>query len=118
MPRMLSCAIWCGHRQVRPLGSRTATNAAERRIITQAAFGSAACAKCHTISGTPGKGRFGPDLTRHEPRHHCCGAATTRLELRLWIKNPDAVKPGSKMPAMGLTDQDVDAVAAYLETAR
>jgi cytochrome c oxidase subunit II len=36
--------------------------------------------------------------------------------LRLWIRNPDAIKPGSKMPAMGLSDRDVDAVATYLET--
>jgi cytochrome c oxidase subunit 2 len=45
-------------------------------------------------------------------------APNTPEKLRLWIKNPDAIKPGSKMPAMGLTDQDVDAVATYLETLR
>jgi cytochrome c1 len=38
--------------------------------------------------------------------------------LRLWIKNPEAIKPGSKMPAMGLIDGDVDAITAYLETLR
>ena len=47
------------------------------------------------------------------------GAALNTAEhLRLWIRNPDAIKPGSKMPAMGLSDQDVNAVAAYLETLR
>jgi len=47
------------------------------------------------------------------------GAALNTAEnLRLWIQNPDAIKPGSKMPAMGLTDQEVDAVATYLETLR
>jgi cytochrome c oxidase subunit 2 len=45
-------------------------------------------------------------------------APNTPQKLRLWIRNPDAIKPGSKMPAMGLTDQDVDAVATYLETLR
>jgi cytochrome c oxidase subunit 2 len=45
-------------------------------------------------------------------------AGNTPEKLLLWIKNPDAIKPGSKMPAMGLTDQEVDAVAAYLETLR
>jgi cytochrome c1 len=35
--------------------------------------------------------------------------------LRLWIPNPDVIKPGSRMPAMGLSEQDVDAVATYLE---
>ena len=45
-------------------------------------------------------------------------APNTPTTLRLWIKNPDAIKPGSKMPAMGLSDQDLDAVTAYLETLR
>jgi cytochrome c oxidase subunit 2 len=45
-------------------------------------------------------------------------AANTHERLRLWIKNPDAIKPGSKMPAMGLSDPDLDAVTAYLETLR
>jgi cytochrome c oxidase subunit 2 len=45
-------------------------------------------------------------------------ALNTPQKLRLWIKNPDSIKPGSKMPAMGLNDQDLDAVTAYLETLR
>jgi cytochrome c oxidase subunit 2 len=79
-----------------------------------------ACANCHTISGTPAKGRFGPDLTHIMSRDTIAAGAAlnTPQKLRLWIKNPDAIKPGSKMPAMGLTDQDVDAVATYLETLR
>jgi cytochrome c oxidase subunit 2 len=38
--------------------------------------------------------------------------------LRLWIQNPAAIKPGSLMPAMELNDQDLDALTAYLETLR
>jgi cytochrome c oxidase subunit 2 len=34
----------------------------------------------------------------------------------LWIQNPDAIKPGSLMPAMQLTDADLDALVRYLET--
>ena len=40
----------------------------------------------------------------------------TVIKARLWIRKPDAIKPGSKMPAMGLSDGDVAAVASYLET--
>jgi len=43
-------------------------------------------------------------------------AANTPENLRLWIRNPDAIKPGSLMPAMNLSDADVNAVAAYLES--
>jgi cytochrome c oxidase subunit II len=83
-------------------------------------FESTACVNCHTISGTPAKGRFGPDLTHLKSRDTIAsGAASNTHEmLSLWIRNPDAIKPGSKMPAMGLSDQDSSAVTAYLETLR
>jgi cytochrome c oxidase subunit 2 len=83
-------------------------------------FESTACVNCHTVSGTPAKGRFGPDLTHLMSRDTIAAGAApnTPQMLRLWIKDPDAIKPGSKMPAMGLSDQDVGAVAAYLETLR
>jgi cytochrome c oxidase subunit 2 len=45
-------------------------------------------------------------------------AANTPEKLRQWIRNPDAIKPGARMPAMGLSERQVEAVAAYLETLR
>jgi cytochrome c oxidase subunit II len=83
-------------------------------------FESTACVNCHTISGTPAKGRFGPDLTHLMSRDTiAAGAANNTPDmLSLWIRNPDAIKPGSKMPAMGLSDRDASAVTAYLETLR
>ena len=45
------------------------------------------------------------------------GAVTNTPEnLRLWIQNPDTFKPGCLMPAMTLTDHELDAVTAYLLT--
>jgi cytochrome c oxidase subunit 2 len=84
----------------------------------QRIFESTACVNCHTVSGSPAKGRFGPDLTHLMSRDTIAAGAApnTPEKLRLWIHNPDALKPGSKMPAMGLSDRDADAVAAYLET--
>jgi cytochrome c oxidase subunit II len=86
----------------------------------QRIFESTSCVNCHTISGTAATGKFGPDLTHLMSRETIAAgaAANTQEVLRLWIKNPDAIKPGSKMPAMGLNDRDVDAVTAYLETLR
>jgi cytochrome c oxidase subunit 2 len=86
----------------------------------QRIFESTACVNCHTISGTAATGKFGPDLTHLMSRETIAAGAApnTHEKLRLWIKNPDAVKPGSKMPAMGLIDRDVDAITAYLETLR
>jgi cytochrome c oxidase subunit II len=36
--------------------------------------------------------------------------------LRDWIKDPDHLKKGSLMPAMQLSDEQIDAVVAYLST--
>jgi cytochrome c oxidase subunit 2 len=63
-------------------------------------------------------GRFGPDLTHLMSRETIASGAAlnTPENLRLWIQNPDAIKPGSKMPAMGLSDHQLDAVTVYLTT--
>ena len=68
--------------------------------------------------GTNGTGRFGPDLTHLMSRTTIAAGAARNTEenLRLWIENPDAIKPGSLMPAMKLSDADLDALVRYLET--
>lgn len=83
-------------------------------------FETTACINCHTVSGTVASGRFGPDLTHLMSRETiAAGAASNTPEnLRLWIRNPDAIKPGSLMPAMQLSEQQLDALTAYLETLR
>jgi cytochrome c oxidase subunit 2 len=45
-------------------------------------------------------------------------APNTRENLRRWIRNPDDIKPGSRMPAMNLTERELDAVTAYLASLR
>ena len=81
-------------------------------------FESTACVNCHAIAGTSANGRFGPDLTHLMSRSTIAsGAAENTAEsLRLWIQNPDAIKPGSLMPAMKLNESDLDALVKYLRT--
>src|ERR1700731_4576068 len=81
-------------------------------------FETTACINCHSVAGTMATGRFGPDLTHLMSRETiAAGAALNTPEnLRLWIRNPDAIKPGSLMPAMQLNDRDLDVLTAYLET--
>jgi len=83
-------------------------------------FETTACINCHAISGTAANGRFGPDLTHLMSRDTIAsGAADTTTEnLRLWIQEPDAIKPGSLMPAMRLNDADLDALVRYMESLR
>lgn len=84
----------------------------------QRIFETTACINCHAVSGTGADGRFGPDLTHLMSRETIASgaAANTPENLRRWMQNPDSIKPGSKMPAMGLSDQQLDAVTAYLAT--
>jgi cytochrome c oxidase subunit II len=83
-------------------------------------FERTACINCHTVQGTAANGRFGPDLTHLMSRDTIASGAApnTKEELRRWIENPDAIKPGSKMPAMGLDKSQADEVTAYLVTLR
>jgi cytochrome c oxidase subunit II len=83
-------------------------------------FGANACVNCHTVAGTTAKGRFGPDLTHLMSRDTIASGATpnTPENLRAWIRDPGVLKPGCLMPAMGLSDPQIDAVTGYMETLR
>jgi cytochrome c oxidase subunit 2 len=86
----------------------------------QRIFERTACMNCHAVAGTAANGRFGPDLTHLMSRDTIAsGAARNTAEsLRAWIKDPGVMKPGSKMPAMGLSDSELNALTQYLETLR
>ena len=86
----------------------------------QKIFQHTACITCHAVGGTVANGRFGPDLTHLMSRDTIASGAApnTPANLRHWIQDPDAIKPGSKMPAMGLSDPELNSVTAYLETLR
>jgi len=86
----------------------------------QRIFETTACINCHTVAGTIANGHFGPDLTHLMSRDTiAAGAAKNTPEnLRQWILNPAAIKPGSLMPAMQLSGPELDALTAYLETLR
>jgi len=130
------CAQYCGTQHAKMLlrvyvdtpkdfnawvrAQQQSANQDEKEAAGRHVFESTACLNCHAIGGTNGTGRFGPDLTHLMSRHTlAAGAAENTPEnLRLWIDNPDAIKPGSLMPAMKLSDADLDALVRYLETLR
>jgi cytochrome c oxidase subunit II len=79
-----------------------------------------ACASCHTIRGTAAQGDVGPDLT-HVASRGTLAALTipnTPDFLGRWIKDPQHVKPGNRMPGLQLSDPDVRDIVAYLEALR
>jgi cytochrome c oxidase subunit 2 len=68
------------------------------------------CITCHAIQGTDATGELGPDLT-HLASRRTIGAGLlplTRANLAGWIANPQAVKPGVKMPAADLAAEDLN----------
>jgi len=81
-------------------------------------FEATACINCHTVRGTVADGRFGPDLTHLMSRDTLAAGIIPNNDanLRAWIQNPNAIKPGSLMPAMNLSDRELDQVTAYLLT--
>jgi mono/diheme cytochrome c family protein len=75
----------------------------------EAAFKNNGCYGCHMIGkfGTP----IGPDLStvgrRYDPEY-----------LTRWLRDPAMQRPSAHMPALELTDADVQALAAYLGSLR
>lgn len=83
-------------------------------------FDENACAGCHTIAGTRAEGTIGPNLT-HLASRATIAALTienTPHELGRWVRDPQAIKPGAKMPGLPLSDEDFHAIVAYLEGLR
>jgi cytochrome c oxidase subunit 2 len=82
-------------------------------------YRTSACVGCHTIRDVSG-GVVGPDLTHFGSRATIAGGmlANTPDDLARWLKDPPAVKPGSLMPNLGLSDADVATLVAYLRSLR
>jgi mono/diheme cytochrome c family protein len=75
----------------------------------EAAFKNNGCYGCHIIgkAGTP----IGPDLTQ-------VGRKYPAEYLVRWLRDPALQRPSAHMPALELTDADVQALAAYLGSLR
>jgi len=85
-----------------------------RQLTTQGA-----CAGCHIIDGTPAQfGRAGPNLT-HLARRSTIAAGimdNNADNLFHWIDRPQEIKPGALMPSLGLNEQEIRYIVAYLQT--
>ena len=78
------------------------------------------CVGCHMIPGISGAtGTIGPNLAGVASRTKIAGGAVDNTgpeDLKKWILNPPALKPGTLMPNVGLTDDEATKIVAYLET--
>lgn len=76
------------------------------------------CGACHTVRGGGAGGIVGPDLTHLMSRATLAAGTVpnTVAGLAGWIANPQALKPGARMPATDLSGPELGQVSAYLET--
>ena len=84
----------------------------------RATFLASGCVLCHAVRGTPARADLGPDLT-HLASRLTLAAGTlpnTPGHRYGWIANPQAIKPGSRMPAVPLSAAELHGVVRYLGT--
>ena len=76
------------------------------------------CVNCHRIQGTTAKGTYAPDLTHLMSRQTLASGImpNTAENLRLWVADPQKIKPGCLMPAFGLSNEEVDGIVDYLRS--
>lgn len=74
------------------------------------------CGGCHVIAGIPGaRGRVGPPLSRVWERSYLAGQLPNEPEtMTRWIRDPQALVPGTVMPNLGVSHDDARDIAAYL----
>jgi len=127
-----ACAEFCGfeHAWMRVLVVAEPRADFDRWLAAQAApasgqpgrgldvLGSAVCSSCHIVRGQVAGTPIGPDLTHLASRRTLAGGVlvNTADALRAWIADPQRYKPRALMPKVALSDSDLDAVVAYLET--
>jgi cytochrome c oxidase subunit 2 len=75
------------------------------------------CVACHTVAGTPANGKLGPNLTHFGSRQTLAAGLLPNSPSHLvrWLQNPQAVKPASLMPNLGLSEAEIAALSAYLQ---
>ncbi|MEZ6070808.1 MAG: c-type cytochrome [Pirellulales bacterium] len=106
-------AAWEAHARSVP-----GTSGEPAAVAGKELFFSNTCVNCHTIAGTAAQATIGPDLTKIGSRKEI-GAGileNTPENLRHWMKDPQMVKPGCKMPNFNFSDEQVRQIVAYLES--
>lgn len=76
------------------------------------------CVTCHAIPGVPGAWNYvGPALDQMGERAYIAGVLPNTPEnMERWLRDPAAVKPGTAMPDLGVSEQDARDIAAFLRT--
>src|SRR3954470_24355669 len=87
-------------------------------VYGQRVFMTSGCPLCHSIAGTEARGTVGPGLSHFKSRASIAAGtlANNHDNLKRWIANPAAIKPGVRMPALPFKPVELEALVQYLET--
>lgn len=98
-----------------PTAAGTPDDLAGRIAAGRAVYESRTCVTCHSI-GDPGGSHAGPDLTHLASRGTLAGGVLPldRPNLRAWMRDPQAVKPGTHMPTFAFSPEELEHVTDYL----
>jgi cytochrome c oxidase subunit 2 len=79
-------------------------------------FAGSTCPQCHAVQGTDAGATLGPDLTHVASRPFIAAGTLPNnpSNLAAWIADPQAFKPGTRMPSTKLPAEDAGALVAYL----
>jgi len=104
---------WIANQKL-PAGKPTSALAVEGSAL----FASKQCIGCHVINGVNSGNLIGPNLTHFASRQLIAGGVldNTNPNLATWLRNPQAVKNGVDMPNLNLSQSEIDALVAYLDT--
>ena len=112
---------WCGHVDLNgfpakpPLAEKMKATSAMPVVTTKpipAIFDSMACTGCHSIGGKGGAAGVAlgaPPLDEVYKRK-------TKDELKMWISDPQKIKPDTKMPKLPLSPEQVTEIADFLSS--
>ena len=79
----------------------------EVELGRQLFYGKYACQGCHIVDTKADKGYIGPTLTS-------VGSRLTAAWIFQWMKNPQALRPGTLEPNRAMSDEDARALTAFL----
>ncbi len=113
---------WAARQKSVPVAPKVSPgeSTADQSLILQAkgveVYLAGACKSCHMIQGIASVGKLGPNLTHFGSRTSIASKTlpNTVENLKAWLRNPQAVKPGTLMPNLNLKEEDIEALAAYL----
>lgn len=105
----------CDNGEKAPLAPASGDPARGRLLMAQYQ-----CGACHAIADVPAaRGVIGPSLDGYGRRSYIAGHIPNAPDaLARWIVDPASMKPGTAMPAMGVSPDDARHMAAYLTALR